>query len=301
MPRHLQLAPRRLIAVALVVLSVGVAGAKELAGVHNFFQATTNVYSGSQPEGDAAFAALAQLGVKTIISVDGAKPDVALAAKHGLRYVHLPFGYDGIPTNRVAELAQAARTLPGPFFVHCHHGKHRGPAAVAVLCQANGSFTAAQAEKFMHDAGTSPEYPGLYRAATNFVLPTPAQLAAVPTNFPSVSRTSSLVETMVALDAHHAHLQAVQQAGWRPTPTHPDLVPAHEVTLLWEQYRELARTADTAKRPAFYREQLATSEAAAAELRTALRAPAPDITRADAAFKRLSQACLDCHQRYRNE
>jgi hypothetical protein len=292
MPRHLQFAPRRLLAVALVVLSGVVADAAERAGIHNFSQATANVYSGSEPEADADFAALAKLG---------AKPDVALAAQHGLRYVHLPFGYDGIPADRVAELAQAARTLPGPFFVHCHHGKHRGPAAVGVLGQANGSFTAAQADQFMHQAGTSPEYPGLYRAATNFVLPTPAQLAAVPTNFPSVARTSSLVETMVALDAHHAHLQAVQKAGWHPTPGHPDLAPAHEATLLWEQLRELARTADTAPRPAFYREQLATSAAAAAELRTALRAPTPDTTRADAAFQRLSQACIDCHKRYRNQ
>ena len=29
-------------------------------------------------------------------------------------------------------LARAARTLPGPIFVHCHHGMHRGPAAAAV-------------------------------------------------------------------------------------------------------------------------------------------------------------------------
>src|SRR5690349_16800920 len=78
----------------------------EIPGVHNAFRATQRIYSGSQPEGDEAFAAIAKLGVKTILSVDGSKPDAATARKHGLRYVHLPIGYDGVPTNRIAELAK---------------------------------------------------------------------------------------------------------------------------------------------------------------------------------------------------
>lgn len=102
----------------------------EIPGIHNAFHVTDKVYSGSQPEGEGAFAALAKLGVKTIISVDGSKPDVEAARKHGLHYIHLPFGYDDIPTNRVVELAKAVESQPGPVFVHCHHGLHRGPAAV---------------------------------------------------------------------------------------------------------------------------------------------------------------------------
>ena len=43
--------------------------------VHNLFRATTNVFSGNSPDSDAAYAEIAKLGVKTIISVDGAKPD----------------------------------------------------------------------------------------------------------------------------------------------------------------------------------------------------------------------------------
>jgi hypothetical protein len=40
------------------------------------------VISGGLPEGDAAFKELADLGVKTVISFDGAKPDVAKAKKY---------------------------------------------------------------------------------------------------------------------------------------------------------------------------------------------------------------------------
>jgi protein tyrosine phosphatase (PTP) superfamily phosphohydrolase (DUF442 family) len=112
-----------------------------IPGVHNAFRATDRIYSGSQPEGEEAFAAFARLGVKTIVSVDGSKPDVEAARKHGLRYVHLPYGYDGIPTNRMVELVKLAAEGSGPLFVHCHHGRHRGPAAVAVMCEASAGWT----------------------------------------------------------------------------------------------------------------------------------------------------------------
>jgi hypothetical protein len=53
----------------------------EAEGIHNLFRVTANLYSGSGPEGEKAFAALAKLGVKTVISVDGAKPDLENAKK----------------------------------------------------------------------------------------------------------------------------------------------------------------------------------------------------------------------------
>jgi len=289
--------------VAVLALGAGarVAAADALPGIHNFLRATTNVFSGSQPEGEAAFAALAKLGVKTVISVDGSKPDVELAAKHGLRYIHLPIGYDGIPTNRVAELAKAAVTVAGPIFVHCHHGKHRGPAAVGVICLAAGSLNVQQADAFLRQAGTSPDYPGLFRAVTHFVAPTAAQLAAMPTHFPSVSRTSSLIEAMVAIDAHYDHLKAAQKAGWRTPPEHPDISPAHEATLLWEQLRELARTEDTAGRAPDYRAKLDAAVKQAESLHGTLKLDLPAKEWRDTAFKSIGQSCVDCHKRYRNE
>ena len=106
---------------------------KKLPARHlpNALQVHLQVISGGQPEGEAGFAELKGLGIKTIISVDGAKPDLELAKKFGLRYVHLPHGYDGIPEERVEELAKAVRDLPGPIYIHCHHGKHRSPAAAS--------------------------------------------------------------------------------------------------------------------------------------------------------------------------
>src|SRR4051812_16326485 len=63
----------------------------------NAYRVHARVISGGLPDGEAAFRELEALDVKTIISVDSAAPDVELAAAHGMRYVHLPHGYDGIP------------------------------------------------------------------------------------------------------------------------------------------------------------------------------------------------------------
>src|SRR4051794_15740036 len=69
----------------------------EVEGLHNVFRVSARVYSGSVPEGDEGFASLHSLGIKTVISVDGMQPDVEAAGRYGLGYVHLPFGYDGVP------------------------------------------------------------------------------------------------------------------------------------------------------------------------------------------------------------
>lgn len=271
----------------------------EIPGIHNAFRASPKIYSGSQPEGDAAFAALAKLGVKTIVSVDGSKPDVEAARKHGLRYIHLPYGYDGIPTNRVAELSKLAHEDLGPFFVHCHHGLHRGPAAVAVMCEASEGWSPDQAVAWLGEAGTSKDYPGLYRAAAGYQKPTAAELAAVKT-FPEITQPSTVVDAMVKLDEHFSNLKLAQKSGWKTPPGHADLSPAHEATMLWEQFQELARLPDTGSRPEAYRAKLAASEQAAAALRKLFK-EAANFTALDAALKQISQNCAACHKTYRNE
>jgi hypothetical protein len=132
-------------------------------GIHNLLQAAPHVFSGSEPAGEPAFRSLRELGVTMIVSVDGAEPDVTGAAKFGLRYVHIPIGYDGIDTQAGRALARAAKEATGNIYVHCHHGRHRGPAAAAVVCMAAGSLTAEQSAALLAMAGTSPDYAGLWR------------------------------------------------------------------------------------------------------------------------------------------
>ena len=281
------------------------AGPLQAVGIENLFRATDRIFSGSQPEGDEAFASLRDLGVKTIISVDGTRPDVARAAKFQLRYVHIPHGYDGIPAETAARLVKAARTLEGPLFIHCHHGKHRGPAAVGVICQATAGWTPDQAVAWMKQAGTAPDYAGLYRANVEFRMPTAEALARVQHAFPSCAEVSGLVEAMVAIDRRWDRLKAVQKAGWRVPPDRPDLVPATEALLLREAYRELQRDVRAQAKGDTFLGLLHKAESDAKDLHALLGSDATTLgeaalRQADALSKAAGEACAGCHKKFRN-
>ena len=269
----------------------------EIEGVHNAFKMTDRIYSGSQPEGEAAFAALAKLGIKTILSVDGAKPDVEMARKFGLRYIHLPVGYDGISAERAAQLAQAATAGQGPIFVHCHHGKHRGPTAAGIMCEASEGWTPEQTESWMQSAGTATDYPGLYAAVKNFK-EIPKEELARRGPLPEVMKTEPVVDSMVAIDERFDALKGLQKSGWKASE---GATAAATATLLWEQIRELSRTDDTAKRSKDYRAKMADCELAADALRTGLNSPTPDLAAVETAFKQVGQTCSACHKAFRNK
>lgn len=276
-----------------------------VAGVHNVFALGSNLFSGSAPDNEAGFAALAKLGVKTIISVDGARPDVDLARKHGMRYVHLPHGYDGIAPNVQAQLAKAAESLPGPVFIHCHHGQHRGPAAAAVICLANKGWSVADAEQFLTAAGTATNYVGLYDTVRTFRKPSVEQMRATPAAFPESVRVSGLVDAMVAIDDRWDHLKAVRAAGYEVPKDHPDIRPANEAVILWEHYREAQRLPETARRGAKFTELLRTAEAQAHDAERLLEEYARDRqptirAQLDRTFDSMANSCASCHRRFRD-
>jgi protein tyrosine phosphatase (PTP) superfamily phosphohydrolase (DUF442 family) len=288
---------------------VATAGFPErLETVHlpNALRIHAKVISGGQPAGDAGFRELVALGVKTIISVDGAKPDVALAKKHGLRYVHLPHGYDGIPESRVKDLAKAVRDLPGPIYIHCHHGKHRSPAASSVACVSAGLIDPTLAVTVLKSAGTSENYRGLYASARDARKLDDQLLDALAVEFPENARIPPLAEAMVALEHTHDDLKSVAAAGWKMPPDHPDLEPAHEALLMREHYMELLRAEAAKRQPTGFQRLLLEGEATAVELEQSLttwqaagyagEAPAE----IPAAFKRLEANCTACHKAYRD-
>src|SRR5262245_18303188 len=188
----------------------------EAAGLPNVYRITDQLYSGGTPGGDAGFAALKKLGVKTVISVDGARPDVERARKHGLRYVHLPIGYDRVTQDQALRLARAARDLAGPVYIHCHHGEHRSPAAAAVvlLCL-DGQCPVEAAVRVMKQAGTDPHYRGLYASPAALRRPTKADLDRAPADFPEVAKVTALATLMVGIEQRWDHLKLVRAAGWK--------------------------------------------------------------------------------------
>lgn len=274
--------------------------ALKLPGLHNVYRIGERLYSGSGPESDEAFAALAQLGVKTVLSVDGTATDVERAKQHGLRYVHVPIGYNGVPRDAALQIARAVRELPGPFYVHCHHGKHRGPAAAAIarLCL-DEQCQVDQALNIMQRAGTDPRYAGLFRSVRDFKRPSEVELKQLAGPLPATVKATGVKQQMVVIDQAWSHLKMLQTAGWKTLNEQPDLTPAHEALQLVEGFKELSRLPDSASRGDDYREWIAESLRSAEQLEAGLRHER-DNTRRDDALRAISERCAKCHAKYRD-
>ena len=269
----------------------------ELAGIENAYRLGPRLWSGGEPLGDAAFAALAAAGVRTVVSVDGARPNLEAAHRHGLDYIHIPIGYDGVPPEASAALASLAVPRTRGIFVHCHHGKHRGPTAAALVARATGSWDAPTAESWLKLAGTSPDYPGLYRSVREFQMPDAAAVSVAYRSLRPVVAPKGIVDSMVQIDGHAETLTDMKAAGWKHIPAAPDETPVQVARLLLEQFREGIRLHIGPSEPAF-NEAMKASEAAAAELEAALRKS--DKPASDAAWKRIRESCTSCHRQWRN-
>lgn len=268
--------------------------------LHNAHRVTDKVMSGAAPEGETAFKALHRLGVKTIISVDGAKPDVEMARKYGLRYVHLPIGYDDVAAEEGKAIAKAIDELDGPIYIHCHHGKHRSAAAVAVACVMNGRLEPGQAETVLRTFGTGQDYKGLWASARTARPMGVEALRAIKVNYREQARIPPLADAMVAIDKTFDHLKVAQKAGWSAPKDHPDIDPAHEALQLQERLRELGRTGEVQARPQRFRHILSENERAARQLHELLARSQPAVAEADRLFKSAGASCAACHKAYRN-
>jgi protein tyrosine phosphatase (PTP) superfamily phosphohydrolase (DUF442 family) len=277
----------------------------DVSPLHNVLRLNDKLYSGSGPEGDEAFHALQVLGIKTIISVDGAKPDLERAKTYGMRYVHIPIGYNGVPRGAALQLARAIREMPGPFYIHCHHGKHRGPsaAAIALLC-GDDQCTVSRALGVLEAAGTDPKYKGLFQSVREFQRPNAAELAKVSSKLPEAVTVAGIVQAMVTIDHSWDNIRLVQAAGWKVPPDHPDIDPPHEALQLVEGFQELRRLPQIEKRPQDFRTWLADSHAAAKELESLLRTVKEqrpvNVAQADVTFKKIAASCTQCHSKYRD-
>jgi protein tyrosine phosphatase (PTP) superfamily phosphohydrolase (DUF442 family) len=269
------------------------AGPGENPPVENFREVGSDLCVGGEPVGDEAFRALAVRGVKTVVTVDAGKPDVATAKKYGLRYVHIPIGYDGISDEAGRALARVMRDCKGPVYVHCHHGKHRGPAAAAVAGIAAGRLDHAAAIHLLERAGTSRDYAGLWRDVAAYTPPPP------DTELPELVETAeaeSYAVTMGRIDHLYDDLDGMRSAGWKPFPARPDQTPAHEATLLMEAFREAARL--TPPERAAVKPGLTAAESLAADLTQALKSD--DRAAATAKFATLKASCTACHRKHRD-
>ncbi|MEZ5330273.1 MAG: hypothetical protein R3F19_34935 [Verrucomicrobiales bacterium] len=267
----------------------------EAAAPAHFHLAGGEVYCGGEPTGEGAFLFLQQQGIQTIVSVDGAMPDTDLAAKYGMRYVHIPFGYDGVPEQAQLSLARLMRDIEGPKFIHCHHGKHRGPVGAAIALLAANQLDPGGAKQLLEKSGTSPDYTGLWKSVATFMRP--ADDAALPA-LVAVAEVDSFAAAMARADRYFDALKAMSETDWATPSDAPDMSAAHEAVLLWEAFNEAGRHLDS--QPEAMKSEFEEALGIADQLRTALAGENPASQEdAGTAIERLSVSCKSCHVKFR--
>jgi hypothetical protein len=266
-----------------------------VAGFERLFKITADIFTGSEPLDESGFASLQKLGVKTIVSVDGAAPDLDKAKAYGLKYVHVPYGYDGVPSESQAMIARIVSERDGPFYFHCHHGKHRGPAAAAIALRLKVGADSATAQKVLEGCGTGSEYKGLWKAVADFQPP------GKNTKLPALHESSpvgDMVIEMAKMDRTLDHLIVLQKNDWKTPPEHSDLSPDHEAKIMAQSFEAVLRLKERKTHDEKFWEQMKQSETFARILQSTLKIN--DARTADQYFRALEKSCVDCHKVYRN-
>lgn len=266
-------------------------------GLARYIRWSEKIGQGAQPVGEVSFRNLAALGYKVVLSVDGAIPEVELAAKYGLRYVHVPIGYDGIPEEAAKQILATA-DLDGPVYVHCHHGKHRGPCAAQLLRMNVDGVTAGVGILGLERSGTNKDYRGLWQTVLDF-RGMDAGDRAQTADLPTAVVPQGVRAGMVDMNLRYDHLKLSKKEGWKQPKGHPDIAPAHEAKMLWELFREMHRNDKEAQDEGeVFLAYLKESEKATIELEKAIRAG--DAQAANKHFLVVQQMCKDCHRDYRD-
>ncbi|VAX41828.1 hypothetical protein MNBD_PLANCTO03-987 [hydrothermal vent metagenome] len=273
-----------------------------LPGLHNLFVVAPDLFSGSGPETTEVFDSLAQLGVKILISVDGARPNLELARERGMGYIHIPIGYDALDPEQQIALTKALRDSPGPIYIHCHHGVHRGPAAAAVALVGLGRMTNHHAAEFLRAAGTSTNYPGLWASVEQArpIADLDVAFAEAGCELVEYQPVSGMVAGMVAIDGTWDRIELIRAAGWQTPPDHPDLSPAAETGILADHYRALVDDPDTRAEGAAFLEAMQRAAEEASALEASLTRIAPDPAFTERVYRAITKSCTDCHKEWRN-
>ena len=274
--------------------------------LHNVFRLSDNIITGSEPTGQAGLEAVAELGVRTVVSVDGKAPDVEIAQALGMRYVHIPTQYKGLTDEEIDHLAKTFRELEGPFYVHCFHRRHRGPAGAAIGRIVIDGVPREQAIAEMRQySGTSKKYEGLYRTVATRNIPTAQETQAMEYDFPGRKLLEGVAGSMVPIARTHDWLEILGELNWQMDPEHPDIDAYNEARMMSEAFAAGPSFADYQDKPEDFRAMWATAMHASAELTEDLRRfNNGDLELGAAAreqFKIVQQSCTDCHSIYRND
>ncbi|MFK7737068.1 MAG: hypothetical protein AB8B50_13615 [Pirellulaceae bacterium] len=273
------------------------------------------IYTGGQPRTAREFAFLRKMGVRTVVSVDGAPPNLKLARLYGLNYVHIPLGYDGVERRQSLALASVFDRRDGAYFVHCHHGRHRAPAAAACAVVVAGLATSTEALKILDVSETGHQYAGLWGAVQTSVPRKSGEAAAalqesvpvepIAQSMASLGRLMDELDVAITAQIASGSTAATGEATDESAPTSLRSSPSSIALLIKEHFQELSRkeilpeemaTVDFMKR---LRDSRDESESLYQAVQQASRS-ATDTAKNQALLRRLKSSCKNCHTSHRD-
>jgi hypothetical protein len=261
------------------------------------------VYSGGEPSADGAFEHLLSLGVTTVVSVDATSPEADTIESMGMRSVHVPMSYSGVPIECQSAVAKAIRESEGAVYIHCHHGLHRGPTATAAGLIALGYMTQGEAVEYMRQAGTSMSYKKLYRGVANATELDNDTIEHV--ELVRIAKVKELAAQMAEIDRVFENLELLAANNWHAPDDHPDLSAVSEAGQMSDLFRSLDPDIKVVPCPPIeiieiqiaHWDRYLDATKAAQELENAI--VAGDSVKAKIKLESLGNRCNDCHSRHR--
>ncbi|MEE9393266.1 MAG: hypothetical protein V3W41_12250, partial [Planctomycetota bacterium] len=215
--------------------------------------------------------------------------------------------YSGMNADEIGRIAKTFRELEGPFYVHCFHGRHRGPAAAAIgRIVVDGASRDQALAEMRQWCGTSGKYDGLYQTVAESKIPNAEQSAALRWDFPSRQVLDGFRAIMVGVPRAHDHLKALKKHSWRADPMHPDVDARNEAEKLRDLFESSQKLPDAATEDEDFRAWLQTSVDASRELVELFKAApvqglnAAQLLRAKSVLDRITSTCTACHAIYRD-
>ncbi len=258
-----------------------------------FLSLTPNIHSGSSPN-HSQLLVLAEMGIQTIISVDGPPPPEKYSHLEQINYIHIPVGYSTITDQQLSDIISAIRLsqeLKTGVYIHCHHGKHRAPVAISAALRSMNMIDLETSLDHVKKSGLADRYKGLKQAIHDAV---PGKSLPSPRKLRKAYPPEDIIENMSHIDKLFKKLKSANKQNW---PVTPDSNHEEIALLLEEKIRELKRIQHD-----YIHEEFETlrlhSETSSKKLTLALQAK--DYTAAQKNIQALSTSCKSCHAEFRD-
>ena len=186
--------------------------------------------------------------------------------------------------------------MPRPIFVNCHHGKHRGPAAICVGAIGAGEITNELALEFMTIAKTSPKYKGLWKAAADARPLSQSELHDDSIVLVERAVVADFVEGMGELSRLGDLLNDTADNGFQAPEDHPDLAPVSLAGQMHNIFRDMEDDPETIEGGDEFLELLRNSRDLASLLEQQIERE--EINDAYGTIQKLFESCSECHERF---